>query len=72
MTEWQTIDTAPKDGRQILLYGQWYGEINKLDENMSIYLAEYIYDEWSVVGGDYYASNVVNPTHWMPSPEPPK
>lgn len=56
--EWQPIETAPKDGRDILVMdgdwltiGWWSGE------------------EWC--RQDLHLS-LSNPTHWMPLPEPPK
>lgn len=55
---WQTMDTAPKDGTEILLWdiknfaivGYWHR----------------VADHWT--SGDY----ALVPTHWMPLPEGPK
>lgn len=63
--EWMPIETAPKDGRSVLLWipsseswyyrnticGRWVGE----------------YQGWSIPG----ISGLL-PTHWMSLPEPPK
>ena len=72
MTGWQTIETAPKDGTSILLYGYWEGEIHKIEDEKNIWMAQYTYGDWLINGGDSYGSYVRNPTHWMPLPEPPK
>ena len=65
MNEWQPIETAPKDGRWVLVfipeaYNWHYGERH---------CAKWVSREsgWSMpgIGG-------LSPTHWMPLPEPPK
>lgn len=74
---WRPIETAPKDGTDILLAeiqkvdGKWhYGEIDVgcwMREPMS--RDEYGRDYW------FWASNygrVEEPTHWQPLPEPPE
>lgn len=65
--EWKPIETAPKDGTDVLLFA-----------NDSIAIAAWQTDwpnrgEWATGYscadyGDYY---VKNPTHWMSLPEPP-
>lgn len=57
---WQPIDTAPKDGRRVLVAFDWTGHVSwaHYDSRGD--------DEWKVcgvVGGQ--------PTHWMPLPAPP-
>ena len=77
--EWQPIETAPKDGKAVLLY--------KPDERM---VGEYTIagywgewpgheDGWIACDGkpQGYYSNVAGgrqgyPTHWMPLPPPPE
>jgi hypothetical protein len=59
MSEWQPIETAPKD-RTILLwvpYDAW--QVCAWDE---------LHKEWVSTGG---LSFDAVPTHWMPLPEPP-
>jgi len=69
MTDWQPIETAPKDGTRILAYGlcgflsqpgiatvTWSGKFWVCDPNEA---TEYDYEECEL-------------THWMNLPEPPK
>lgn len=77
MSEWRTIDSAPKDGTEILGYGLWAGEINGTDTiptRCTIQwdggTTDYEGFHWSVTGTDAYAAWMC-PTHWMPLPPPP-
>jgi len=66
MSEWQPIETAPKDGTPILLgiAGPHYWPRSAwwcLDE-----------ERWVVhKGGRFSAWFDIPPTHWMPLPSPP-
>lgn len=57
--EWRTIESAPKDGRQVLacFIGQF--------EKHVVFVAHANPD-------GCYAPGYASPTHWMPLPEPPK
>lgn len=59
MSEWQTIDTAPDDGREIIVY---FGKDNpKIVETAS-------------ADGVWWRSRRSSrrtPTHWQPLPQPP-
>lgn len=80
--KWQLIETAPKDGTVILLYGFWAGEIRgPRDEPQFLGCGSYDSGEekedlpyngfdWDLEGGDAYAT-WGKPTHWMPKLEPP-
>jgi hypothetical protein len=63
MTEWQPIETAPKDGTEVL--GAWYLP------NICEWQFEPI--KWRkgkfVVSWDFYDD--IQPTNWMSLPEPP-
>jgi hypothetical protein len=70
MSEWQPIETAPKDGAEILLgfagekwivQGRWVGDYKARDGAWWA-LNNDPTDAW---GGELY------PTHWMPLPSPP-
>ena len=73
MTEWQPMETAPKDGTAILAWpicgGGFYspeGEaqiayVMRWEERKSI---------WVEASGEEYMQ--CSPTHWMPLPPPPK
>ena len=72
MTDWQPIETAPKDGTNILAWpcsDGWGDEyfpyvVQWVDAN------EYHEGMWREAAGEKY--DWFNPTHWMPLPEPPK
>lgn len=67
MSEWKAIDTAPKDGTEVLVsegrdlpmyVAYWDDEVERwIDPGMSPH-------------ADAQFENA--PTHWMPLPEPPK
>lgn len=78
MNEWQPIETAPKDGTEIIVYGQFAGEIGGVHKVPTIGVAmwdggrtDYAGFEWDACGTDAYAV-WWKPTHWMQLPEPPK
>jgi hypothetical protein len=62
MSEWRDIETAPKDGTEILVWRKGWGR----------HIARWV-NEW----GDKYfrlASGrdiLGGPSHWMPLPDPP-
>jgi len=54
---WQSIDTAPRDGARVLIYGRILG----------IQISSWIgapHNQWRNATGH-------NISHWMPLPEPP-
>ena len=59
---WQPIETAP-DGVYVLIF-----------DNGDIHVAKYYsrIKDWGITGDFCGMYNDVNPTHWMPLPEPPK
>ena len=87
---WQPIETAPKDGRAILIfepnghYGSlrtshmprdFAGGVYYRDDPRLLHFDDlrYAVGYWRLYGGwGNRNCNDVNPTHWMPLPEPPK
>jgi hypothetical protein len=74
MSEWQLIDTAPKDGSYIVLWEQY---------SINPFIGCWSFGRWSVshehvdAEGGWDGANVVDRlsgpvTHWMPLPPPPK
>ena len=69
MSEWQPIETAPKDGRQFLAYAK-----GQMIPRHFIAVAQ-----WASADPDFPQSvdgwfwpYAIRPTHWKPLPEPPK
>ncbi len=64
MSEWQPIETAPKDGRVILVY--------RHSEDSRYTTSEVYQAKWGIAGGDKEGSWLVGPhqnhkpTHWQP------
>ncbi len=61
MKTWQPISTAPKDKTRVLLFGGGYMETGYYDDSPRI--GPYPNWRWPIA---------LNPTHWMPLPNPPK
>jgi hypothetical protein len=70
MSEWKTIDSAPRDGTHVLLFVEqktiegWWFEGDPFDS------------EWQVVGLSSHGCGCCSypnkpPTHWMPLPKGP-
>ncbi len=69
--KWQPIETAPKDGRVILLYGELSvstgGAVTPRKSSNEVYIGHW-HTRWQT--GNFAIWE--NPTHWMPLPEPPE
>lgn len=62
MTGWQPIETAPKDGRYILLFDPSASPDHRV-------VRAHFNDYWETADGTTWLDNV---THWMPLPDPPE
>jgi len=65
MSDWMTIETAPKDGQCLL----WVdtddgGKVMKLERDAK---GAWIYDGQETYAAPFY----IEPTHWMPLPDAP-
>jgi hypothetical protein len=81
MTEWQPIETAPKDGTNILIAttgnliraGIYRSEVPSVCE---AHWQNGWYEEkvsgWQLANCDEEYGCLTEATHWMPLPEPPK
>lgn len=78
---WYPIETAPKDGTQVLLYGtfQWedYDDIEGMPLLGTVVgfwgrtnWVTHRQESWQAVSANPYM-DLCQPTHWMPLPEPP-
>jgi hypothetical protein len=77
MSEWQPIETAPKDGTRILLGGGWYDDEAGGPVRVSM-VARWAQlnrgtHGWLIAEREGGYNNVTydDPTHWMPVPDPP-
>ncbi len=71
MTEWQPIETAPKDGTKVLLYHKdWYHvEIAFwVWRGKKAILKEHLPEGWWELPFD--CMDALEPTHWMPDLPP--
>lgn len=72
MSAWQPIDTAPKDGTRVLLgapqhvAGAKWLDMQRVEYGVVTQDLSY----WQIEGFDWPIG--VQPTHWMPLPNPPE
>lgn len=66
--EWQPIETAQKDGDDVLISG-----FNYNDESKGRWVGMAAYNQFGVWGqNEFDETGYYQPTHWMPLPEPPQ
>jgi hypothetical protein len=71
-SQWQPIETAPKDGTEVLIFGGMFSPtISNKSPCRSATKARFYDSEWNVVDIDGYGIEVILPTHWTPLPKPP-
>lgn len=83
MVEWQPIETAPRDGTEIIgafcndygymdkptVYGPWTCAFRK-GRWMASWDDTHVIESESYAGTEYKGTDI-DPTHWQPIPEPP-
>lgn len=78
--EWNPIDTAPKDGTEIILYqpegdlcriAGWVDTSEEVQELVSKNGKRETYEWVKKESGYWDADGLWNPTHWMPLPPKP-
>lgn len=69
MTEWQTIESAPKDGTKVLYAAGWdFG--GKIEWELSVAWWQSDLETFTTNGGDSAESS--GQDYWMPLPNPPR
>lgn len=75
MSQWQPIETAPKDGTAMLVYGP--GLLREHNAHCAVVRWQTTEHStipwWTINDGKFgpYDLRGPSPTHWMPLPEPP-
>lgn len=74
---WQPIDTVPKDGRDLLLYGYWYNYLSRVADNVKSKTGVKGFELgfWDTVTHFWRTSKeypCFEPTHWQPLPAAPE
>jgi hypothetical protein len=81
MSEWQPIETAPKDGTRVIVYPilvpSLFRRTGRSDASYMRPLEPAIAYWYGPESNGYWVGvhhrdAKTNPTHWMPLPEPPK
>jgi len=69
MSEWQPIETAPKDGTFVVVFAEKNPNGRKVRRASPVCVAaKRGWMGWVATPGDYQ----VSPTHWLPLPAPPQ
>ena len=86
MNEWQPIETAPKDGSEIIAWRSDYDCLLVRWGCVGEFMTEREIEQWdldedSLYQEDWFCADFITgsrlegseiPTHWMPLPEPPE
>jgi len=59
---WQPIETAPKDGTEVLLLGRWFSQAR---------IVNGLWNSGDAMHMPHWMGGIHQPTHWMPLPAPP-
>lgn len=78
--EWRSIETAPKDGTNILIFARdfpaiaWWANVYYFNYDKDEMVEGEEWAQW-ICDNPYYNSVLTGdrtPTHWMPLPNPPE
>lgn len=70
--EWIKIeDKKPKNGQNVIAVGTWCGEVSGEREKDFMCIDSWYDDGVVTIDTDTYSTDIVNVTHWMPTPEHP-
>lgn len=72
MSNWQPIETAPKDGTEVLLAEVHNGTYSCIEHGSWDYLETSEWDGVKCYGWLTDMGRIDEPTHWMPKLEPPR
>ena len=68
---WQPIETAPKDGTEVIVYGIRLGDWGYTEDKPDWTGARYINGHWTETKPTPRYCNGFKPTHWLPLPDEP-
>lgn len=68
---WLPIETAPKDGRAVLLFGILPGSHGYSDDSLIMSVGGWSGERWGAEANNGRFVRFLEPTHWMPLPNPP-
>ena len=66
--QWQWMESAPKDGSAIMIFGVPYGNYSRPEWCIGFWSR----DDWHWEAGEAIAIKIKNATAWMPLPTPPE
>lgn len=72
MSEWQPIETAPKDGTRLLIYSPENVAVAHWEEWEQLDYGGWLILEKETSHGIIECSCIYYATHWMPLPKPPQ
>ena len=81
MSKWYPIETAPRDGVEVMLYGEQIvrearrnglSEASRSDSITQAHWNKHKEKWWTHIGSEKTIVHIYKPTHWMPLPKPPE
>lgn len=72
MADWQPIESAPKDGTEIIAWGMMRGDYGYTPDEPTWTGVRWTNAQWQVTKPTARHFAGFTPTHWTPLPEPPK